>query len=1064
MSSPDRDHSADLSGRETAENPPAKPDLNRPDATRDPNATGGFLRTSFDSPGTWDPFRPGSYLPAIPGYVIEGELGRGGMGVVYRGRQTELHRLVAIKMILGGKYTDLLTQARFVVEAEVIAAIQHPHVVQLYEFGRHDDQPYFVLEYVGGGSLADRLKAVGRFSPRDAATMVAKLADGMAAAHRKGVVHRDLKPANVLLTETGEPKITDFGLAKIGQSDMTETGAVMGTACYMSPEQAAGKNREVGTPADVYALGAILYELMTGQRTFQGESAMAMFQQVLTQEPPRPRVIDRKIPRDLETICLKCMDKDWRKRYGTAAELATELRAFLDGRPITARPVGVMERMWKWAKRNPGWAGSLAAGVLLLVVATLAGLVIREQIREQQKATRAAGLVQAVRNADIAHVPAIIEEISGYRQWTDAQLRDENLKAAHKSRQKLNTSLALLPVDPGQVPYLYERLLEAHPQEVLVIRDALAPHQGKLQDKLWAVVETPGTGKESQRLAAATALATYDPENERWARARSQVAHDFVKVPAVYLASWMSGLHPVRGQLLQPLASLFRDRSHPETERSQAAEILADYTADQAPFYADLLLDADTRQFAVLFPRLKDHGETGLALLQAELDRQPPADGKHEDGERLAKRKARAAVALLRSNRPDPVWPLFQHSADPTVRSYLIHCLGVLEVPPSAVIQRLDAESNVSIRRALVLCLGEFRPDAFVPQEQAALVERLREIYRTADDAGLHGAAQWLLYRWGHDAWLAQDRERCAQDNAEREQKLDRIRTEIRGRAASATAVMPAWYVNSQGQTMVVIPGPIEFLMGSPLTETGRFKDDPPQHRRRIGRSFAIAAEHVTIELFRRFRKDHPYYVHAAPTEDCPMPNVSWYLAAEYCNWLSKQEGLPESEWCYEPNSQGQYADGMKLAPNYLQRTGYRLPTEAEWECACRAGAVTGRYYGDTEELLRNYAWYLGNAANRRHPVAQFKPNDWGLFDMHGNVHTWCLNVKNDVVVADGKVLDDQEEGHVIHDKDRRSLRGSAYNADAAFVRCVARIYVSPKIAPPDVNVDYGFRLARTIR
>jgi formylglycine-generating enzyme required for sulfatase activity len=180
---------------------------------------------------------------------------------------------------------------------------------------------------------------------------------------------------------------------------------------------------------------------------------------------------------------------------------------------------------------------------------------------------------------------------------------------------------------------------------------------------------------------------------------------------------------------------------------------------------------------------------------------------------------------------------------------------------------------------------------------------------------------------------------------------------------------------------------------------------------------------------------------------------------------LSRQEGLPESEWCYEPNQHGQYADGMKLAANYLQRTGYRLPTEAEWEYACRAGAVTRRYFGESDALLRNYAWYLGNAANRSHPVARLKPNDWGLFDMNGNVHTWCLDLSNnDALVEDGKVVEDQEEGLVIHDRDRRIFRGGAYNADAAFLRSVARISGSPRISPPDISVDNGFRPARTIR
>jgi len=209
-----------------------------------PATSASQITRSLKPTGAADGAPSGPTFPAIPDYKIERELGRGGMGVVYLAWQTALNRPVAIKMILGGKYTDSMAQARFMIEAEVIAAIQHPYVVQMFQFGRQDDQPFFVLEFVGGGSLAGKLKKTGRFTPRDAATMVAKLAEGMAAAHQKGVVHRDLKPANVLLTEAGEPKITDFGLAKTGQSDMTASGAVMGTPSYMSPEQAGARRRK----------------------------------------------------------------------------------------------------------------------------------------------------------------------------------------------------------------------------------------------------------------------------------------------------------------------------------------------------------------------------------------------------------------------------------------------------------------------------------------------------------------------------------------------------------------------------------------------------------------------------------------------------------------------------------------------------------------------------------------------------------------------------------------------------------------------------------------------------
>jgi WD40 repeat protein len=400
---PDTSQQTPIGANETAESGPPGP----------PDATGAYQPGAGRGP-----------VPEIPGYEIERELGRGGMGVVYRARQAALNRPVAIKMILGGRYTDALAQARFVVEAEVIARLAHPQIVQVYEFGRCDDQPFFVLEYVGGGSLAGRL-AQGRLPAGEAAAVVAKLADGMAAAHQKGVVHRDLKPANVLLTGSGEPKVTDFGLAKIGESDMTASGAVVGTPRYMSPEQAAGKTREVGTPTDVYALGAILYECLTGQPPFRADTAIATIQQVLTADPPRPRAIDPGVPADLETVCLKCLEKAPAKRYATADALAADLRAYLDGRPIAARPVGTAERFVKWVRRRPTLAALLAVTAASLVALPAGGLYFLDKLSfERSEAVTARGAAEAQkREAQDARnmAEAKKQEAEGARNLADAE-------------------------------------------------------------------------------------------------------------------------------------------------------------------------------------------------------------------------------------------------------------------------------------------------------------------------------------------------------------------------------------------------------------------------------------------------------------------------------------------------------------------------------------------------------------------------------------------------------------------------------------------------------------------
>ena len=307
---------------------------------------------------------------AIPGYEIECELKRGGMGVVYRARQAGLNRTVALKMILAGAYADPATRTRFLLEAESVAALEHPHVVKVFAFGEHAGHPFLAMEFLPGGTLADRVTAGGPLPAREATEHVAKLAEAVAHAHSRGVVHRDIKPANVLLTADGEPRLADFGLAKVGRSDLTGTGKALGTPSYMSPEQAAGKTHEVGTPADVYALGAVMYDLLTGRPPFRGDSVAVTLQKVISEEPERPRKLNASIPRDLETICLKCLEKEQGKRYPTAQSLADDLHRFLRGEPISVRPAGPLERGYKWVKRNKVVSGLTSAIVLSLVVGT----------------------------------------------------------------------------------------------------------------------------------------------------------------------------------------------------------------------------------------------------------------------------------------------------------------------------------------------------------------------------------------------------------------------------------------------------------------------------------------------------------------------------------------------------------------------------------------------------------------------------------------------------------------------------------------------------------------------
>ncbi len=1086
-------------------------------------------------------------------------------------------------------------------------------------------------------------------------------------------------------------------------------------------------------------------------------------------------------------------------RRGRAELLLADLAAVWNARAENRQLPTLLQWMqirWRTAKKD--WtrpqrkmmrrAGQVhllrgAAVATLLAVATFATIWIRGQIAEQQQATQATGMVRRLLDAETAQVPAIVAEIDEFRRWADPLLRAEIAQAPDTSRQKLHASLALLPVDPGQIPFLQGRLLDTEPHEVHVIRDALTAHGDALREGLWAAVLAPAKGKESQRLRAASALAKFDPNSAQWAAASALVVDDLVRENPVFLGHWSDSFRPVRKSLLAPLAAIFRDRN-PErvADRMVATNLLADYAADNPRELGELLMDADDKQFVRLYPLVEQSRERCLPQLVAEVDKQPPVhkdkvvleregviaendariyrtqgvpmlakrfpvrmeagkkyqltmdsteldsflilqdkvgkelaadddsggalnarlvyraeradvytvfaaafaktgafqlrivelstegdsvlekkdviagdeapvkpsqaakkpakryevrlaagktyrltmdskdfdsylilqdkEGKElafdddgggalnsmlvfsperddiytvfaaafektgtfqlrvvellsaeklvfetkdvidkndgtvrrspwnpvlakrfpvpleagkiyrlsmhgktldsslilqdkeatelgfngegdpnamleyrparddvytvvagsakgtgafqlsvvevftgDDGkETLAKRQANATVALLKMNQADKVWQLLKHSPDPRVRSYLIHRFGPLGADAGAIIKRFDDEPDITIRRALILSLGDFAEGAIPAADRQLMTTKLQALYRTDGDPGLHAASEWLLRTWKHEPWLKQVNEDWAKDKEQTAKRVDAIKALI---AQDKEKTPPNWYVNGQGQTMVVIPGSVELMMGSPTAEAAHWTNEA-QYKKRIGRTFAIAAKSVTMEQYRMFFKG--YYTgeatyHRMP--DLPAVSIDWYYAVSYCNWLSGKEGIAEKEWCYERDPQG---PGLKLRKNYLHLSGYRLPTEAEMEYAIRAGAVTARYFGETEELLRKYAWYNKNSEEMPWPVGSLKPNDLGLFDALGNVCTWCQESYK--VYAPGqKMTNDIEDWQVSTAPDDRVLRGGSFYNHASNLRSAFRF----KLAPSIRLIYNGIRPSRTL-
>jgi formylglycine-generating enzyme required for sulfatase activity len=698
------------------------------------------------------------------------------------------------------------------------------------------------------------------------------------------------------------------------------------------------------------------------------------------------------------------------------------------------------------------------AGVLVVLLAVI-GWAVFAVIQGPLKAS---ALVRQLASAETVNVPKIIEELSSCRPWADDQLREMVKRYPDGSKQRLHASLALLPVDPEQKNYLYDRLVKAKdPDELMVICEALVEqkHYQEIVPRLWAENEP------DRRFRAACALATFDAKDPRWESKNlsDEVANRLVQENPGFANRWSIVLIRIRSKLFVSLERIMRDPERPKSERSLAAERLMMYFHGRIDLnhFMDLVLEADGRVYKVLLDFFMVESEEAAKVVKKELARELPPTAFEKEKDDLAKRQAHAAVVLFQLDQSDRdilhlhqatgIREMLRQSPDSRKRAYLIHRLSRAGIKPETLLKQYEVEKDGSVRQALLLSLGEFDSVKLPNAGRKELIPRLLGDYRADPDAGIHSAVDWLLRRWQQGPAL---------------RKIDQ---ELAGGPPNKRR----WYVTkSHSHTLAVFSGPLTFSMGSPHGQPKR-ADNEKLHPRRIPRSFALATKEVTVKQFQEFLQANPDVAAGFrkrvgeknnPDPEGPVVGVTWLEAAQYCQWLSEQEGVPKEQRCYPSVAEIEKSkDGktpLKLPANYLMRTGYRLPTEAEWEYACRAGATTSRHYGVADALLGDYAWYVGNSRGRTRPVGTKMPNDFGLFDMYGNAWEWCQDAF--VPYSAGSVkepIEDKESKDPITPSVDRVLRGGAIFSPASEVRSASRFGFQPHLP----LVHAGLRVARTM-
>lgn len=705
---------------------------------------------------------------------------------------------------------------------------------------------------------------------------------------------------------------------------------------------------------------------------------------------------------------------------------------------------GEQREMMRRAARHHLTRGLAAIGFAVSMV--IACAMIWRHGNQRNEASVQNGLVERVRDADFSQLDEALDEMVIYQPRIAPLLRSrlETLSADSAAATRIRLAL-LRSNDESQIGPLVKALLKSPWREFPVIRAELTPYADRVEPMLQDTAADSGK-PGAERLRALLTLAIWVPAEPSfgdpwWSRMGREFAEQILgHVDPENYPLIRDATVRVTPCLFPEFLDVFREQS-PTNRHYWASVFLKALTEGKPDLSAEVVLEARTDEFLAFMAPISPNHAAAMHVFRRELDRRPEPDWdvstleevnsphyNETQRDELASRQANAALALLYLGKADEFWPQLRFRPDPRVRSYILSRMRVVSQCAPILIDRLESTTDVSILRAITLGVGEVPlSDIQVDQVTPMLVK----FATSHEDSGVRSAAEWVLRKLG------------------RELETSQLKP-----PESAN-----WSLEAHGHVMYVVRTPTDFLCGANVREKPRLAGEA-MHLRKIRRGFAVSIKTVTRGHYRQFLEEFPELRRAerfAQVDEHPQCSVQWFDAAAYCNWLSREAGLPEDEWCYVANGDGKYESGMRLAPDFLERIGFRLPTEEEWEYVCRAGTNTLRHYGHSFELLDRYA-YLDQESLVAQRVGRLRPNEFGMFDTHGNLREWCQDerIENDAV----RISSSSEDFlPVVLNTSERVLRGSSYYYTRKGVTCANRHSHQADIH----TFDIGFRVARTL-